>query len=130
MDPKIWGEKCWFFLHTVSLNYPVEPENRDINKHRDYINNLCDVLPCNICKSHFVEYIREHPPCLDNRRCFVNWVLDFHNSVNERTGKPVFLFDQFIDEYSCAYSREKKKKKRLYVFALILVLILILFLRI
>ena len=29
MEPKIWGEHAWIFLHTITLNYPEEPTFSD-----------------------------------------------------------------------------------------------------
>jgi hypothetical protein len=25
LDPKVWGPHMWFFLHTISMTYPVRP---------------------------------------------------------------------------------------------------------
>ena len=29
MNPKFWGPHGWIFLHTVTMNYPKEPNNQD-----------------------------------------------------------------------------------------------------
>ena len=40
MDPKIWGPKVWFVIHTVALNYPNNPTYQDKRNHEDFFNHV------------------------------------------------------------------------------------------
>ena len=37
MLTKVWGPCMWFFLHTISFNYPVNPSQIEKQKYRDFI---------------------------------------------------------------------------------------------
>lgn len=52
-----------------------------------WIRNLIEHLPCEECSNHARLYLSMYPPerCEDS---FV-WSWQFHNSVNERLGKPI-----------------------------------------
>ena len=36
MDPKIWGPSTWLFLHTITLNYPNNPTQQDIDNYKKF----------------------------------------------------------------------------------------------
>jgi len=40
MDPKVWGPKLWFVIHTIALNYPDNPSYDQKRIHEDFFNNL------------------------------------------------------------------------------------------
>ena len=45
LDPKIWGSHFWFVLHTMSLTYPLHPNETTKKKYYDFIQNLPLFLP-------------------------------------------------------------------------------------
>jgi len=122
MNPDVWGPPCWIFLHTVSLNYPIKPTNLDKQQHYIFFNSLKTILPCQICRDHYKEFIENHPikPYLDTQDTLVNWVNDLHNHVNETNGKKQlstkeinkyyhFLYDNNM-KYNCQFTEEQYKK--------------------
>jgi hypothetical protein len=92
-----WGEITWIFLHTLS--YKVHPEHY---KHVklvlwDHVKQLCSNLPCPECASHAIQYLKKlNVP--DTKEQFIQVLFDFHNAVNRKLGKPMFL-SQEIKKY-------------------------------
>ena len=37
MEPKIWGMKLWFFIHTTALNFPENPTFQDKITMKDFL---------------------------------------------------------------------------------------------
>lgn len=89
MYPPSFGSYVWAILHMTSLNYPAAPTHGERQKTATLINSLLQNLPCPGCAFHAVQYAKEHPLALDSRDDLVLYMIQFHNSVNERTGKRV-----------------------------------------
>ena len=49
LNPQIWGSHYWFFLHTITLNYPDHPNDIKI----DFSGHIADVNPESI-KSNLI----------------------------------------------------------------------------
>lgn len=109
MESKIWGPPGWFFLHTITFSYPDKPTYKDKTKFYDFFMNLQYVLPCNICKQHYIENLKEYPisPHLDSKKDLVEWLVKIHNSVNVKNGKPQMLLSDVIDKYGGHYIYKK-----------------------
>ena len=45
LEPNTWGPHFWFMLHTISLNYPNNPNAVIKKKYYDFIQNLPAFLP-------------------------------------------------------------------------------------
>ena len=85
-----WGQPTWMFLHTLSLKltdqtYPVL--KIEVFK---MIQLLCASLPCPECASHATEYMK-HAPVPPTVADLQKYLFDFHNAVNLRTGKQMYL---------------------------------------
>lgn len=87
-----------------------------IKDFEDYIRLLDKILPCDVCRGHFKEFknktpFNEYKYLKDDTGkyigCFVWWFI-LHNSVNERTGKPLM---QFEDAYFMYFDEEIKPCK-------------------
>jgi hypothetical protein len=78
-----WSPNCWKWLHSPST--VLTPE---------LIKIVAQILPCNICRHHMMEYVVEHPPCNNLQE----WVSDLHNDVNRRTGRgPILVYGNHLD---------------------------------
>ena len=75
MNQNLWGPHLWFFLHTVSFNYPIKPTKDDKERVLSFLYSVQPVIPCKICRTHFKRNLSESPPNLDSRKKFVN---NFH----------------------------------------------------
>lgn len=115
LDPKIWGPKFWFFLHTISLCYPNYPNAITKKKYYEFIQNLPMFLPIEEIASNFSKLLDKYPiqPYLDNKESFIKWVWFIHNKINEQLEKPIISLNDFYIKY---YENYKSKNKKLIEF--------------
>ena len=86
MDPKVWGPKTWFYLHSLPENVTPAAQIGPC------INNL--VLPCATCQKSLNAYRQKNSPlAIRSRDDAHRYINSLHNSVNERLGKPTVSFD-------------------------------------
>ena len=89
-----WGASVWFFFHTISCR--IEPIFYAKNHLYvwNFIKKICHTLPCPHCQKHASEYVNKIPHHQINTKEKLKSVLfNFHNSVNQRTGKQVVGLD-------------------------------------
>jgi hypothetical protein len=110
MDPEIWGPKAWFFLHTITFNYPEHPSENDKQIYKSFFNSLTDVLPCKVCANHYKENILNNPidDHLDNKDNLVKWLIHLHNEVNESNSKATMNYDEVMNYYREQYNISEK----------------------
>ena len=130
LDPKIWGPKFWFFLHTISLTYPNHPNAITKKKYYEFIQNLPHFLPIEEIATNFSKLLNKYPiqPYLDNRESFIKWFWFIHNKVNEKLEKPVITLNEFYSKYYEQYKTTnekiveyyKMKRKIIYILLIIL----------
>jgi hypothetical protein len=97
---KSWAIPTWLFLHTMVAQVSEE-KYASIKEELVYqIKNICAVLPCPDCAQHATQYLSglklSHVPTKDALQTAL-W--RFHNTVNAKTGKPVFPLDK-MDIYA------------------------------
>ena len=121
-----WGTVFWQALHTISFTYPNTPTTTEKTLYRTTIRNLARVLPCSVCKNHFMRYIRDNPPLMSCKYTLSKWMVSFHNSVNRRLGKPQRAYEDIVEEYipptymtrtSCT---ENNNNKSMFVYGLLI----------
>jgi len=100
IEPKIWGKSIWETLHYVSMDYPEKPSPLEIARFLAFFESLITVLPCETCREHYEAYWKTHPiqGALENGT-LKQWVLDLHNAVNQRLGKPTWSVAQLHEKY-------------------------------
>ena len=90
MLTKVWGPCMWFFLHTISFNYPTEPTHLDKKNYRNFILNLTYVLPCKYCIINLKKNLKKFPLTMEkmkNRSTFSKYIYDLHEDVNKMLHK-------------------------------------------
>ena len=99
MEPNIWGPFMWFILHIITFNYPNNPTSFDKEAHRDFFNNLRNVIPCANCRKHYTKNIQNYPitPHLDNKKTLIEWLIFIHNQVNISLGKRTYTINEVLD---------------------------------
>lgn len=60
----------------------------------DFLQSLGRVLPCKKCRPNYEKYISDHPFDLRSRDHLVRWMIDLHNDVNKRLGKPILSYEE------------------------------------
>ena len=106
MDSKIWGPYFWFTLHTITLSYPDKPTYENKRQFNDFFMVLQHVIPCNVCKEHYIKHISNFPisTALDSKEHLVMWLFNLHNMVNRELKKKEITFLEFQEKYRKIYS--------------------------
>jgi hypothetical protein len=138
MDPKVWGPHYWFFLHTISMSYPLRPNSVTKKKYYEFIQNLPLFIPVESIAGEFSKLLDQYPitPYLDSRDSFIRWVWFIHNKINEKLEKNKISLNKFYELYYEEYkpkdikNREmnRLKNKLIYLFLVIFFVAMILYL--
>jgi hypothetical protein len=115
-DPDVWGPHYWFFLHTISMTYPNNPNDATKKKYYELISNLPTFIPVQQISSDFSNLLDQYPitPYLDNRESFIRWVWFIHNKINEKLEKPKITLNEFYVHYYNAYKPKNVKMIEYY----------------
>ena len=115
-NPKIWGPKYWFFLHTIAMCYPNHPNAVTKKKYYEFIQNIPMFIPVETMANDFSKLLDEYPitPYLDDRESFIRWVWFIHNKINEKLEKPKISLNDFYIKYYEAYKTTDVKMKEYY----------------
>lgn len=111
LDPKIWGPHYWFFLHTLSMTYPKNPNAVNKKKYYEFIQNLPLFIPVESISGEFSKLLDMYPvaPYLDNRESFIRWMHFIHNKINEKLEKPQITLNEFYVKYYEEYKSDNVK---------------------
>lgn len=108
MDVRLWGPACWETMHAITYVYPEHLPTRDDRESMiRFFYAMGDVLPCFKCRYHFKKMLQNNPiqDNLNSREALTHWLIDRHNEVNERLGKPVVSYE-FVDSKYSDYSNQ------------------------
>lgn len=91
-----WGPDVWAGINAIVRFYPENPTDSDKIEYRKFLESFKTVLPCDLCKGHYTEYLAKvsWDSILLNRFTLVKFVIDLHNDVNKRNGKPVLEYQE------------------------------------
>lgn len=105
----VWGPPAWFFLHTISFNYPVNPTEKNKKDYKDFILTLQNVLPCGHCRENLKDNLKIMPitdAVMKNRDTFSRYLFKLHELVNKRLNKKSGLtYNAVRDRYEHFRSR-------------------------
>jgi hypothetical protein len=89
IPPETWGPFFWHTIHIVALGYPTSPAYAHKKAAREFYESLAILIPCPICREHYVKHLAKHPitPHLDRRNDLFRWTLLLHNEVNKTLNK-------------------------------------------
>jgi len=134
LNPEIWGPHYWFFIYTLALSYPLNPNETTKKKYYDFIQNLPIFIPISEIGNTFSIFLDKYPvtPYLDSRESFIKWVHFIHNKLNIYLNKPEVSYYKAMDNYYENYKikevkkKDEKKNKHKYIFgSIVLILIII-----
>ena len=136
LNPEIWGPHYWFFIYTLALSYPLNPNETTKKKYYDFIQNLPIFIPISEIGNTFSIFLDKYPvtPYLDSRESFIKWVHFVHNKLNQYLNKPEVSYYKAMDNYYENYKvkevkkREEKKNKHKYIFASTIIILIIIIL--
>ena len=61
MMTTIWGPPLWHVLHTISFNYPINPNKEQKINYYNFYNNLKNILPCKYCRDNLSNNLKLLP---------------------------------------------------------------------
>ena len=103
LDPKIWGPHYWFVLHTITLGYPLMPNDISKKKYYEFIHNIPLFIPVKQIGDKFSIILDKYPvaPYLDSRDSLIKWFHFIHNKINIELNLPeITMSDSFIKYYN------------------------------
>jgi len=100
-QPSQFGPHYWYMLHSMALNYPVNPTAFAKTKMKAFIEAIPFLLPCLNCTEHAKEFMAKAniQEALRGRKDLFTFFWNFHNLVNKRIGKPEMTFDEALNMY-------------------------------
>jgi len=94
----VWGAALWKYMHYSAANYPDNPSDQEIKDMKSWLECLATTIPCNNCAKHFKSYIDTYKSKLydicSSKSTLFEFLVDIHNKVNERLGKPIMTLDE------------------------------------
>lgn len=103
IDPKLWGKHFWATAHYITMSYPNNPTIEEKQNVKKFFDLLTVLLPCSNCRSHYINNLQRNPltdNILNSKYKLIEWLVNLHNEVNERTGKKIMSVEQAIDFYT------------------------------
>lgn len=102
VDTSVWGANLWKVLHIAAHS---SRSKTIIPLWRTLLAALLYGLPCPDCSAHYNAWYKSHPlhtpvMLLGGSINVSKWVLDLHNNVNQRTGRPVWTLEQAATAYT------------------------------
>lgn len=134
MKTSIWGPAAWKFLHAATFAYPDVPTERHKEDALKLFQSLGSMLPCGDCCVNYsnefsIASISKH---LHSKEALSRWLVDLHNRVNARLGKPTVTYDEVAALYpddTCdltCYDTPATSNKLLYIGIVVALAIVIL----
>ena len=123
LDPEIWIPHFEFTLKTISLLYPLHPNDVTKKKYYDTIQNIPLFFPQSPLGNDFIKILDQYPvsPYLTSRESFMKWVHFIINKIHEKMDWEQEDFFDSLEKYYDAYkpkevlNREKYKKRKQYI---------------
>tara|TARA_B100001093_G_scaffold520469_1_gene616338 strand:- start:10037 stop:10471 length:435 start_codon:yes stop_codon:yes gene_type:complete len=98
---EIWLPHLKFTLQTMSLNYPLNPNEVTIRKYYNFIQNLPVFFPDEPLGKSLSKLLDDFPvsPYLNSRTSFMKWVHFLFNKINEKLEIRNVSFYESLEEY-------------------------------
>ena len=111
LNPEVWGPHYWFFLRTIAISYPLNPNEITKKKYYSFINDLPLFIPDARSATNFSDLLDKYPvkPYLDSRASLIKWVTFVHNKVNFALGKPEISEGEAMSRYNYAFKPPELK---------------------
>ena len=123
LNPIIWVPHFYFILQTISIMYPISPNDVSKKKYYEFISNIPVYFPHFPLGKNFTKLLNEYPisPYLKTRESFMRWVNFIINKINISMKWNQITFYDSLEDYYNNYKpqevikREKLKKRKQYI---------------
>jgi len=105
MMPKIWGPAAWIYFHTITFNYPIQPNDKQKKWHETFFKRLGYTIPCKECANSYNRIIKKDSTKIisgifDSRDTLTRWFYYVHEAVNKKLGVDYGItFEDVIKKY-------------------------------
>ena len=105
-DKSIWGNTTWYLFHTLAHNIK-ETKFSSVKSDLIYVvKSVCSNLPCPECSDEAVVRLnRVDFDKIHSKEQFKLLLFNFHNQVNIKLGKPIYLINELDEKYATANIR-------------------------
>jgi len=79
----------WNVMHMLP-RFVRRWDKRTQRNLRGFYHDIALCHPCTKCRSHYTGWLQRYPVPAHSKKQLVKWMVDLHNEVNMRTGKPIF----------------------------------------
>ena len=116
LKPDIWLPRFQFIMQTISINYPIHPNDVTKKKYYDLIQNLPLFFPEKPMGSAFLKMLDDYPvtPYLSSRESFMKWTHFINNKFNKMMDWNSLSFRESLEKYYELYKPDSIKKQELY----------------
>ena len=116
IDSQVWITHLQFVLQTISIMYPLHPNDVTKKKYYDTVHNLPLFLPHDPIGDNFSKLLDEFPmsPYLGSRESFMKWVHFIINKINLKLGWEQHNFYDSLENYYNKYKPKELLNKELY----------------
>lgn len=98
MKPEVWGPPIWTLFHTLAEKINESHYSTIGLELYGYIKKICGYLPCPECSQHATRFLASIKLENVNTKDGLRKILYiFHNVVNVRKKKSLFLFEKLND---------------------------------
>jgi len=90
-----WGRYTWIFFHSVIYKLKNENDLEGIKTIIQFINTICNLIPCSICRTHALKYLKNNN--ISNMKTKTQlklYMYTFHNYVNKRLNTEILNVKQ------------------------------------
>ena len=104
MNTTRWGRPLWIFLHTFCEKIKNEVFIQKKEFILSLIHSMLTSLPCPTCQKDTNHYLKRHNIFqLKTKEHCIQYLIDFHNHVNIKLGKPVYTDSGIYSKQSFRY---------------------------
>ena len=82
-NPLVWNDSVWMFLYCSGFAYPSSPTKKDKKYFKLMIDCLFYVLPCDMCKIYFKEFLEKYPVqnYLEKQNVLLRYIVRLRNYI-------------------------------------------------
>ena len=90
--------RSWDRIHKMAIDATTPQKQLEFKKYMKYLSFY---FPCPKCTPHIKSYLKTNPIMSEvGEKGFGRWSWKFQNSVNSRSGKKIFSWEEFRAKYN------------------------------
>jgi hypothetical protein len=98
------------FLFSIAINYPDEPEEKDMSVQRVFIHKLAEVYPFE--RSTFKRYLSQNEVDLTSRKSYTKWMYGLLKELSDKIGVSIQSYKGYVSRVMYFKSGCQKKTYR------------------